>query len=102
MAKIPGGRRDKSQGTFARRKPGGVFFRQQRGEVLAKLHLSIKRYWRRPTRAGAWVERLFPNEEEGHQEELILIVQITIDKLCALHNVKPLILLPLGLDKSPE
>ena len=69
VAKIPGGQRDESQGTFARGKPGGVFFWQQRGEVSAKLPLSIKRYWRRPTRAGAWGERLFPNEEEGHQEE---------------------------------
>ncbi len=84
--KVPGGQREKSQGTLARRKPGGVFFWQQRGEVPAKLPLSIKRYWRRPTSAGAWGERLFLNEEEGNQKEekkigKIPLLKSTIEKI---------------------
>ncbi len=46
VAKIKGGRRDKSHGKLEREKQGDVFFWQQRGADPAK-----KRYWRRPTRA---------------------------------------------------
>ncbi len=51
VAKIPRGQGDESHGKLEREKHGDVFFWQQRGAVPAKLPLSIKRYWRRPTRA---------------------------------------------------
>ena len=51
VAKRPGGQGDKSHEKLEREQQGDIFFWQQRGEVPAILTLSIKRYWRRPTRA---------------------------------------------------
>ena len=57
VAKISGGQGDKSHGKLERGEQEGVFFWQQRGAVPAKLPLSIKRYWRRPTWAFIRVSR---------------------------------------------
>ena len=48
-----------------------LFFWQQRGEVPAKLPLSLKRYWRRPTRAWGRVTRGCLKGGRGQWESVI-------------------------------
>ena len=68
VAKRPGGRRDKSHGKLEREQQGDVFFWQQRGADPAKLPLSLKRYWRRPTRAFGKGSRGFEQGGRSQRE----------------------------------